>query len=795
MDLSDSSDTKSVTDEYLVTSQSSLEVLEEGTSTLTECFDGDVWEVAFQEDRPEGFIDTQDKVMPSITGPSKKFYSNGFYNCDKCSRKIKRKDNFKRHYQQVHKLEYTDDIIGSNSKNRCIYPGCDKVFYHKSKMVEHLQGVHKIIVESETKKFSNFQEFLSWKEEEETKNFVWYPKKDERKVSERFNYASYVCQCNGFKEPSSNSTPKSKKRKTVKKSVICPARMLVKTDKVNNDVTVKYIKSHNHKILCEDVEKKPIPKEVREEITKKLMQNKSVDDVVSELHQEAISDTDHGKPSTIHKVFIQKQKIKYMQQKLNLPKDLCRNKMSIEDRLKALSSEDYNPILLYKPNEGASKNWSVDEILTEEQHFIFAIQTREQNMLFRKYAKHMVFLELTSPSQYIPFYILTVKVVDDIMQAYNVAHLITNLCDDTIAQVFFNEMKERCHGDDLNINFVMTALDKYASKPFQNTFGSNIQIIYSKWHFHKLLFSKLLADTPVEEGLRHQVYFTLVALIEQRDKEQFKIIASDFFHSYKSKCASIVTFITELYLQEPEKWALCYREPSYHFCDRFMHINTAQQMLYKSLGTLKDVCTLDTLLHAILDIDQAAYLKQSCKQRLSEVSPSSHEISLTIPDDDLTKVSDTQWLLLKDGVTYEINWNSDGCLEEFCSTRCLELVCFGLCQHMYVCSCRSESLDICPHIHKVHSVEMGVSQCQSSSNGDQPSSSLSLPGQKEFRLYAQYSGVDADQMIQRIDKNLSLVRHFIREEDPSQDMLSIIDQTLNDLTKKCQMHKNSSKSL
>lgn len=775
---------------FLSASNSSVEVVQEGTSG---CFDEDVWKAMGETfDVPEKHLNSLNSSKEDIMGTassSKLLYSDGFFNCDKCSRKIKRKDNFKRHYQQVHKLEYKDDIVKGNSKNKCIFPGCEEVFYHKSKMVDHLEETHKILVESETRKFSDFQEFLSWKEEEEITNFVWYPKKDERKISERFIYTSYVCQCNGLKE----SPQKTKKRKTVKKNVICPARMLVKADKINNEVTVKYIKSHNHKISCDSMEKKPIPKDVKEEITKKLLQNKSVDDVVSELHQEAMAGTSGSSSSSaIHKVFIQKQKIKYMQQKLNLPKDLCRNKVLIEDRLKALTSDEFNPILLYKPNEDTTKDWTIGNALNEEQHFMFGLQTKEQNMLFKTYAKHFVFLELANPTQHIPFYILTVKVVDDVMQAYNVAHLITNVCDDKIAQVFFNEIKERCRGDELCIHLVMTVLDTYALKPFQNVFGTNIQFIYSKWHFHKLLFSKLLADTPVEEGLRHQVYFTLVALIEQRDKEQFKIIASDFFHSYKSKCPSIVTFMAELYLQEPEKWALCYRDPNYHFCDRFMHINTANQMLQKSLGSLKDVCSLDALLHAILNIDQAVYLKQICKQRLSEISPSSHEISLTISDDDLTKVSDTQWILVNEGATNEINWNSDGCLEEFCSTRCLELVCFGLCQHMYVCSCRSESLDICPHIHKVHSVEMGVSQCQNSSDNDQPSVLLK---QKHFRLYGQCSAIKPvnEKVNQRIKENLLLLQQYVIGGSLSQDMLSQIDETLNQLTKKCKTSTNPSK--
>ena len=707
-------------------------------------------------------------------------FIDGFYYCDKCPSKIQRKDNFRRHYLKVHKLTLVDKSIQANVKNKCIFPGCDKAFYHKSRMMQHLQDEHQIAVESETKTFDSMGAFYEWKESEETTNFVYFPRKESRATSNDLRHETYVCQYKGKRQPAAFKHSIGK-GKAPKKHSVCPARMLVtiKTSKKKVEVSLKYIKSHNHPICCEDIKNKPISNKMKDEIKEKLLENKSIDDVISELQQEVV---DEPSGSSLQKVYMERHRVRYIQQKLKLPKSNNEKStaMTIEDRLKSLTTPDFNPILLYKPTPAPFES---DESTSENETFIFGIQTKEQSQLFQKYASGIVLLELAIPSTFIPYYILTVKVVDEVKQAYNVAHLISSVKNDEAATSFFTAMKARCTNTP-NINLVMTTLDTYGVEQFQNVFGADIQFIYSKWHFHKLIFSKLQAECPEEEELRHQVYFTLVALMEQRDPENFKVIASDFFHSYKSKCVSIVTFMADLYLTQPEKWALCYRKPEFHHCDIFMHINTTIQTLRFAFGSLKEQMSIGTLLHTLLNNDHSTYLKQRCQQQLAEIEPSSHVISLRISDDDLNKISDTQWFVTHDESVYEVNWNSDGCLEEFCPIRCLELLCFGLCEHMYTCNCQADANDICPHIHKVHSFEMGVSHCQQTP-GTGPE--LSELNKNNFKLYARTSK-SKKEAVHSIETNLEFLQGYIAE-DPSQELLDEIKQTLDHLKTICQNSK------
>lgn len=710
-------------------------------------------------------------------------YSGATFHCDKCPRKIKRKDNFKRHYWQVHKMRYQDNAILNNTKNICIFPGCSEVFYHKSRMIEHLTTEHNVSVDVDHKIFGSFDDFMSWKVVEEGENFVCFTKRDERKISSNISYSSYVCQHDGVRHKRSGK--KLFCRKSVKKDLICPARMLVRRTINTDSISVKYIKSHNHKITYDDIRKHPLPQTVKNDIKEKLLLNKSVDDIFSELHQEAHEEVSSKASTTaIKKVFVNKNKIQYIKKKLNLSKTTEDNKLLIEDRLKALSTENFNPILLYKPEELAAETENPAPGQDEDVTFIFGLQTKEQLETFQKYADKIVFLELMQPTSNIPYYILTLKVMDELFQGYNVAHLITNVKDNDIVYIFLNEIKLRC--TKLAINTVMTTLDDFGVKAFTNVFGNDIHFIFSKWHLHEMLFTKLLTDYPLEEELRHQVYFTLVALVEELDQEQFKSIISDFVHLYEDRCPLFVTFLVDNYLNKPEKWAICYRESSLRCCDVVMHGNDLLPQLKSMIKLSKDICSIDELLHAILNINQADYLKHKCRQVLKDPANSNHDVGLRIPDTDVSKISDNQWLVLVNNKSYEVNWNLDGCFEMFCQVRCLELVCFGLCKHMYTCSCGEQAL-ICSHVHKVHALETGVCRFQRV-HDDKEEMSLRKP---KFILHKPVMSKSKPvnsrlKALFNVQENIKVLQKLI-EESSEEDLIDV-NTALQSLNDKCKQN-------
>ena len=53
-------------------------------------------------------------------------------------------------------------------------------------------------------------------------------------------------------------------------------------------------------------------------------------------------------------------------------------------------------------------------------------------------------------------------------------------------------------------------------------------------------------------------------------------------------------------------------------------------------------------------------------------------------------------------ISYTIEKLSDTCKDDNYLNQCLDVLCMGLCEHLYSCYCVDPS-DLCKHIHKLHS--------------------------------------------------------------------------------------------
>ena len=80
-----------------------------------------------------------------------------------------------RHMQRKHNATYKDEKTLS-ARTICFYPNCNEEYFHKSKYIEHFSEKHHVDFQTIEKNFTNMQEFLSWKEKEESENFLYFSK-------------------------------------------------------------------------------------------------------------------------------------------------------------------------------------------------------------------------------------------------------------------------------------------------------------------------------------------------------------------------------------------------------------------------------------------------------------------------------------------------------------------------------------------------------------------------------------------------------------------------------------------
>ena len=76
-----------------------------------------------------------------------------------------------RHIQRKHDATYKDEKTLS-ARMIYSYPNCNEEYFYKSKYIEHLSEKHHVDVQTIEKNFANIKEFFSWKEKEESENFL-----------------------------------------------------------------------------------------------------------------------------------------------------------------------------------------------------------------------------------------------------------------------------------------------------------------------------------------------------------------------------------------------------------------------------------------------------------------------------------------------------------------------------------------------------------------------------------------------------------------------------------------------
>ena len=59
-------------------------------------------------------------------------------------------------------------------------------------------------------------------------------------------------------------------------------------------------------------------------------------------------------------------------------------------------------------------------------------------------------------------------------------------------------------------------------------------------------------------------------------------------------------------------------------------------------------------------------------------------------------------MFLGELISYTIKKLSDTCKDDNCLNQCPDVLCMGLCEHLYSCDC-DDPANLCEHIHKLHS--------------------------------------------------------------------------------------------
>lgn len=660
--------------------------------------------------------------------------------CAICSAAFNRKDNLKVHCRTKHDTE----IMDTASKTKCLNPQCNKSFYHKTQMLQHMEQEHGLMIQKLEMEFVSMEAFKKWKVEEETKKFVFFSsyRGPAANKNGKDKHLYFKCQRDGpdrahrkLGEPR-RKTERRNKKGSVKTGLLCPARMLCKVSGKTGKVTLTYIYSHAHTITPSDTEHQPLPKPLKKDLMEKLALGTPVRQLYKDLRKQSmdgvigggndVGTKTPGSPSSsagalpVHHV--SQRTLELMKHRVDMSRRLhCDESTSILLLVDKLKDEPYNPMLLYKPQSGVAVigDESLKHLPFADDLSVLALQTEEQMKVLKQRGPKVIYVDTTHANNPSDLKLISLVVPDSQQQGYAVGHLVANRIDEHLLYYFVKAIKERCEGFEPSV--VMTDEDKTGLGVFQAVY-TNVAFTHllSKWHVHRSWLKRLNRDIP-NVDLKQEMYHCLVLMLEEQNISKFNEMASSFVNHYAAKSATFTEYFVELYRSKPETWAMCFRNTpdSVVKTDDVIFMTNYHSNLKAFFGQKrKNNKRIDALVHILLDND-----KDEAWRRVKKVFQdghndpeylSHHEKGMVILEDQVAEIGeqDTAWLVTSfddQNAKHTVKKLMNICVDDSCYLKCLELTCFSLCHHLYECTCFDE-INICQHVHRVHSIRVAQLQ-------------------------------------------------------------------------------------
>ncbi|GFS70272.1 c2H2-type domain-containing protein [Trichonephila clavipes] len=157
------------------------------------------------------------------------------FKCVECDKTFSTVSNLNRHAKLIH------NKVSTIKQVRCIL--CNVELISKEAWEDHIDLVHNITIEKDTRTFDTFQDFKLWKESIEKQTSSLYVKNTGSKSGKTGGKITYFyCHRNGFYNARGDMKRNMKIAGSNKINGNCPSKMKVYED-IESKVTVEFTKS------------------------------------------------------------------------------------------------------------------------------------------------------------------------------------------------------------------------------------------------------------------------------------------------------------------------------------------------------------------------------------------------------------------------------------------------------------------------------------------------------------------------------------------------------------------------
>ncbi|XP_064100564.1 uncharacterized protein LOC135211233 [Macrobrachium nipponense] len=644
--------------------------------------------------------------------------------CGTCLRMFRDQYNMKQHRCEL-----------VRKQSSCIYPECERQFYHIKQMVKHLEEDHEDKIDSSDLHFESKKLFLAWKEEEEAMSLAVFTKRNGSLGSDNVRYSYYVCQAAGesicqrklSQDRVGNSASNTHRRwKTrVRTGKVCPSRMLVKEK--NGKITVKYISYHSHDVKKDYKMYPPLPKYVKELGKQLLLMGVSPKRVRESIQDGVLLNNSNF----TQKRYAVKSRFFYdMKKRLEKKGHVFQNEAEKSDladlrdhwKPKDLTelinngkSKDFDPLLIYKPQGCVLKGVEELESLPYwNKLFALGFQSKDQTEMMRdgcgKVLCVRTYFDLCADG----FQLINLVVPDKYGNGYPVAHFLCNYINEATLTFLFKSLKKQ--HPHLEVQALITDDDTAVFNAVQTVFGSEVQHYLCHWYVKNCLLEKIEQCVESQDH-KVDIPFHLMNILYERDLRRFQILCRNFSDIYSSRCVDFMKYFVDNFVEKPEVWAMCYRHnlDGIMYSEPFSNVNLHCEYLHNHLKSLnlsgkfsQRVAEVTKLLLKVEREYNVIYRKKShLTVPVHSSSSGRHYSGLEIEDEKVFNVGDT-WTVVSrfdKSAKYTVIVLEKNCNRVNCYEKCSEFLCIDLCSHLYICSCEDRA-DLCEHIHKVHSLRL-----------------------------------------------------------------------------------------
>ena len=268
----------------------------------------------------------------------------------------------------------------------------------------------------------------------------------------------------------------------------------------------------------------------------------------------------------------------------------------------------------------------------------------------------------------------------------------------------------------------MTDDDNTGWSAFKEVFGEDVPHFLCKWHLYRTWLRKLRELYPQDQQLQTELYINLVVLTEEKTLDSFNSMKERFKELYKNRAKDFIDYLDKNYFNRSKTWAMCYRQFAHANTDTNMYVESFHNRLKTFYMNRRLNKRIDDLLNILLDIEENDYWRyrrdleyRSGRNIQKEISR--HTRGIKIQDIDIVRVNDCKWSIKSqissndnedDKESHVVDLKHNDCFDDFCYTKCFDISCIGLCNHLYHCSCLDANTtnNLSKHIHKIHSLRV-----------------------------------------------------------------------------------------